>query len=300
MLRQEMLALGLAAGMTASALAAQSYRPPPASATLLERMDFASAVPVDEAYRREFTACDGALPGAAGKDHFRGVDLRLPGVPEARQHYLCSRDPSEVRALLRLPDGAVLWDSKMALDVDGSWAAWHGLPGATDQKHTSYKWPGSRDRDARAAQIDPDRIPYVVIPMDGKSALTGPAAPALGRAFSEKTMLRLGDMGVAILGDRWTPVLIGDGGPFMRVGEGSSRVFEALGESRCRRWNADRTACVGVGGAYPYRNSGVSRGVLFILYPGSRDAGMTPANAIGRMCAFARSKLGMAGGSTCP
>lgn len=290
----------LAAGMAPAAPPAQDYRPPATSAALLASVDFGAAAPLDAAYHGQFTACDGSAPGAVGRDRFAGVDLRLPDVPESRQYYLCSRDPSNVRALLRLRDGAILWDSKMALDVDGSWAAWNGLPGATDQKHTSYKWPGSRNRDAREAQLDPDRIPFVVIPTNGVSKLSGAAAPALGRAFSEKTGLALGDMGVAIYRDRWTPVLIGDGGPFMRLGEGSSRVFEALGESRCRLWDAAGTTCVGPGRAYPYRNSGIGSGVVFIVYPRSRDPGLTPGNAIARLCAFARSKLGLTGGSTCP
>ncbi len=45
----------------------------------------------------------------------------------------------------------------------------------------------------------------------------------MGRMFADKTGLRLGDMGVVVYKDRWTPVLIADGGPFMRLGEGSEQ-----------------------------------------------------------------------------
>ena len=299
MLRTIVCAFAVLLAVSARAQVSASYSPPPSSASLLSRINLSAAAPLDAAYEREFVACDGSLPGAVGKDYFGGFNLRRPGVPSSQQYYLCSRDPNNVRALLRLADGGILWESKMALDVDGSWAAWNGLPGATDLKRTAYTWPGATDRQARTAQIDPDRIPYVVIPTDGKASLTGSRSRALGRAFGLKTGLKMGDMGVAIYRDRWTPVLIGDGGPFMRLGEGSSRVFEALGQTRCRRWNADRTTCVGTGGAYPYINAGISRGVIFILYPGSRDPALRPSNAVARLCAFARQKLSLRGGATC-
>lgn len=279
---------------------AQDYVPPEASAGRLKGVDFSAAVPVDEAYRHAFVACDGANDLATGKDHFLEFDLTLAGVPAAKQYYLCSRDPSQVKALLRLADGGIYWDSKMALDVDGSWAAWNGRPGATDLKETAYKWPGSANASAQSAQIDPDRIPYIVMPTAGLRKITGDKSKAMGRMFADKTGLRMGDMGVVIYKDGWTPVLIGDGGPFMRLGEGSSRVFEAIGETRCKTWSEDGQTCTGAGNVYPYKNYGLSKDVIFILYPGSRQADITPANAIEKMCAFAKEKLGLEGGRMCP
>ncbi len=243
----------LLASLAFATLASQglAYDPPETSADLLTGVDFSAAVPLDESYRREFVACDGGNAGQGEKDHFLGFDLKLPNVPASKQYYLCSRDPSNVKALLRLTDGAIYWHSKMALDVDGSWAAWNGLPGATDLKETSYKWPGSPNSSAQSAQIDPDRIPYIVMPRSGVSKITGSKSGEMGRMFAAKTGLRLGDMGVVVYKDHWTPVLIGDGGPFMRLGEGSSRVFEAIGESRCKKWSDDGQTCIGPGNVYP-------------------------------------------------
>jgi hypothetical protein len=132
------------------------------------------------------------------------------------------------------------------------------------------------------------------------STLTGAASGALGREFGEGTGLKLGDMGVVVFGDKWTPVMIADGGPFMRLGEGSSRVFEALGESRCKKWSNDGLTCVGPGHVYPYRNFGLERNVIFILYPNSRAEDISPANAASKICAFAKAKLGLTGGAMCP
>jgi hypothetical protein len=262
------------------------YVPPAASAALLGAVDFRNAVPIDEDYRAQFASCD-------RNNVFRGFGLT--------GHYRCASDPSNVKALLRLPNGGVYWESKMALDVDGAWAAWNGLAGATDQKFTSYRWPNVANANSRAAQIDPDRFPFIVIPSDGIRSITGAAAPGLGAEFATRTRLSMPDMGVVIYKNRWTPAFIADGGPFMRLGEGSSAVFEHLGISRCIQWSADRTHCVGPGNnRYPYRDFGVDRGVIFIVFPGSGRRDMTAANALAVLCEHARMKLGLTGSSACP
>jgi hypothetical protein len=287
----------LFSSLAARAPFAEAYTAPEASQHLLAG-HLAESQPLNEDYRLQFVACDSGVRGIGAKDHFHGHSLRLRRTLEDRQYYLCSRDPSNVSALLKLRDGAVFWDSKMALDVDGSWAAWNGVPGATDLKETSYKWRNVSDKRSRAAQVDPDRIPFVVMPMAGLARITGTASTRLGKEFSTHTGIRLGDMGVVIYRDRWTPVFVADGGPFMRLGEGSSRVFEAIGASRCKRWNADKTQCIG-NGAYPYRNFGLAREVLFIIYPGSASDSITADNAIETLCTFAKNKLQLTGGAVC-
>jgi hypothetical protein len=287
------------------AAVAQTHVPPAASADLLRGVDFSKAKPVDEEYRKQFVACDGDAPGEVGKNKFRGFTLS--------GNYRCSTDPSRIKVLLKLADGAIYWESKMALDVDGSWAAWSGTKWTnsqgqviktTDLCGTSLKWgpvPGGNDCKHPEAQVDPDRFPFVVIPTNGIKKITGDAHTKLGAEFRDKTGLDMRDIGVAILKGKWTPVFIADGGPFMRLGEGSPRVFEAFGESRCKKWSGDGKRCVGPGGTvYPYRNFGVSKDVVFILYPKSGKADMTLDNAIARICDFAREKLGLTGSPNCP
>jgi hypothetical protein len=279
---------------------ALAYEPPEVWKPLLSSVDFSTAKTLDEGYRQQFDACDHGVVGVGAKDHFRGHSLIILGKPKDKQYYLCSSDPSNVDALLKLKDGGIFWQSKMALDVDGSWAAWNGA-GPTDQKETSLKWSDIADKRSQAAQINPDQIPFVVMPMDGIKKLTGSASGGLGKEFAQKTNLQLGDMGIVVYKDKWTPVIVADGGPFMRLGEGSSRVFESIGQSRCKKWSSDNTFCVGQGNhAYPYRNFGIEGGVGFILYPGSKAADMTSANALTKMCAFAKSKLNLSGGAACP
>jgi hypothetical protein len=304
----------IAAGVTiwATANAQDPYAPPKESLPLLNKVDFTKAVPLNETYRNKFVRCDAEGSDKSGKDKFKHpsgkeeYDLVKP--------YLCSDDRSRVKALLKLADGAIYWDSKMALDVDGSWAAWGGTKWVnakgeqiktTDQCGTSMKWKenpkGKKDCTFPEGQVDSDRFPFAVIPTSGVEKITGDDHEAVGAEFRDITKLKMRDMGVIIYGSKWTPAFIADGGPFMRLGEASARAFKNLGEDRCRKWNGDGTRCVGPNGKlYPYVNSGVKERVIFILYPGSGLADMTPENAIATICAFAKNKLDLTGGEGCP
>lgn len=291
------LCFGLSLTFVASCASAAPHEPPKASKDLLKDVDFAAAVPVDDDYRRQFSTCDET-------DIFRG--FRLGG------YYRCTTDPNHLRGLFKLKDGGIYWESKMALDVDGSYAAWGGVKwknsqgvviDTTDQCGTSMKWKPDGDKPCKHpdAQVDSDRFPFVVMPMAGIRKITGNRARLIGSEFASKTGLALRDMGVVIYKDKWSPVFIADGGPFMRLGEGSARLFEALGETRCKKWNNDGSHCVGPGHyEYPYRNFGLSANVVFILYPGSGKPSMTPDGAISEICAFAKQKLKLTGSATCP
>ena len=83
----------------------------------------------------------------------------------------------------------------------------------------------------------------------------------------------------------------------LRLGEGSARVFEEIGQSRCRRWAGTR--CVGTGSGYPYRNMGIGSGVTFIIVPGSARRDITAATAKTRLCSFARERFGLTGSAYC-
>lgn len=271
------------------AIAASDYRPPARSQALLNSVDFSRAMPINERYRGEFLRCEGRGPK---RNKFEGYPLSLPDSDD----YLCTNDPSHFQAFRKLPNGAVFWHSKMALDLDGSWASWHAR-GPTDQQTTSIQWPEVDDKDSEEAQIDPDKIPYIVIPASVPKRLHA-AVPKererkrLGGEFSKLSGIRFWDMGIVIYRDRWSPVIVADGGPFMRIGEAASRVFENLGESRCRKWSDDGGRCIGIEGEQPYDNRGLDdANALYIVWPGSRNSSLNKENAVQKLCAFARSKL---------
>src|ERR1043166_2854506 len=129
------------------------YSPPGSSAQVLARINFETAAPVDESYRAEFDRC-------ATQKKFK--TQTMTGFRK------CSSDKNRVKALLRFPNGAIFLESKLSLDIDGSWKACNSA-GATDQCPTWFKW---RDRSGVAANVDADKYPYVAIPIarpDGSS-----------------------------------------------------------------------------------------------------------------------------------
>lgn len=249
------------------------YQPPGRSAAALAGIPFTKAQPVDEGYRQEFTECDRT-------NRFRGQTM-----PSFRK---CSGDPNNVRALLRFPDGTVFFDSKLSLDIDGSWLACKGSGAPTSQCPTSFNWPirVSRPGQEHERFVDPDNVPYVVIP-------TTNLAGRSDREFRQLTGVELGDLGVVVYGDVIVPVMVADGGPHNKLGEGSSRLHELVGADKCRtgqrrndgtrlpiakRWTSD-TYCLN------YRNASEPHSVLTFIFPGTRReiAGLGPAPALSRI-----------------
>jgi hypothetical protein len=223
------------------------YAPPPASAEALRGINFAGARSVDEAYRAEFDRCD-------RENVFESV--RMTGFRK------CSSDPNRARALLKFPNGAIFIESKLGLDIDGSKKACSD-PGSADQCSTWFEWP---DLPKPARFVDSDKFPYVVIPIAGLGGRDD-------REFRDKTGIGKGDLGVVVFKDKVVPVLVGDGGPHNKLGEGSAALFKALGEDRCRQVGGD-------GHCERYHDVSIDGKVLFFLFPGSRIAGLTPDNAL--------------------
>ncbi len=225
------------------------YSPPAASMMVLEGINFAGATPVDESYRAEFDRCD-------RENIFKGK--RMTNFRK------CTNDPNRVKALLRFTDRTVFFESKLSLDIDGSFKACHS-PGLADQCPTWFEWPALG---LPARYVDSDKYPFMVIP------ISGPDGPS-STEFRDRTGIRKGDLGVVIFKDKVVPVFVADGGPHNKLGEGSAALFAALGESRCRRTLG--------GHCESYRDVSIPRGVLFFLFPDSKIEGLTPANALGKI-----------------
>ncbi len=199
--------------------------------------------PIDESYRREFARCDTT-------EHFRGHATRG-----------CRDDPNAVTALRRLPDGAIAYTSKLAVDLDGSRFACGPHHGRMDQCPTSLMLTDARGRDV---PVDADAIPYVVIPEAGPADVAG--------EFARLTGVGVGDFGVVIAHGRTVPVIVADTGPYAKLGEGSLALHRALGRELCAHRDAhgpcDRVVA-------PMESIG--GGVTTILFPGTARSDLTPA-----------------------
>lgn len=207
--------------------------------------------PIDEGYLAEFSRCDRS-------DEFRGVKLPWKNARGQTVYYGCRSDPNRVTAFGR-HNGAVILEAKLGVDLDGSWYACN-TPGMTDLCDTSLMLDGGR------RPTNSDRIPYVVIPVRGPTA-------ALGREFRDTTGVRMGDFGMAIYGETLVPVIVADGGPFNKLGEGSIALHRKFGQELCRTRNA-----AGECSAIVRPLSSISQGVTVVIFPGSARRDLTTAN----------------------
>jgi len=192
---------------------------------------------LDEVYRSQFASCD--------RDNtFHGVLLKPP--------HGCKTDPSRLTKLERIAAGAgkpeaIVYVSKLAWDRDGSSFAC-STPGHTDQCATSYMLnpteavpcPGAAGTRPPCVPVDADRIAYVAIPAAGPVSIRP-------REFRDKSGVGFGDFGVVIANGKMVPVIVADGGPANKIGEGSTALLNALSSN-----GKTRT---------------IASGVTFILFP---------------------------------
>jgi hypothetical protein len=199
--------------------------------------------PIDEAYRREFGRCD-------REDRFRGHPA-----------HGCRDDPNAVTALRRLPDGAIAYTAKLAVDLDGSPFACGPDHGRMDQCPTSLMLPG---RDGREVPVDADAIPYVVIPEAGPADVQG--------EFARLTGVGVGDFGVVVARGHVVPVIVADTGPYAKLGEGSLALHRALGRELCVRRDPAGNCRRVVDPMDSIRGD-----VTTVIFPGTARHGLTPA-----------------------
>lgn len=216
-------------------------------------IDFSRASPIDEDYRQQFTDCD---------EHnvFRG---------EVMQGFRrCSGDKNNLTRLVRfppipgLPGDVIAFTSKLGVDYDGSFVA-ANTPGMTDQKDTSLELAGPN---GKPVPTDSDTVSYVVMPNAGN------ADPGIRKEFAARTRTSLGNVGIVVFQDHVIPVVVADGGPYNKIGEGSMALHRALGTELCLVRNSD-----GVCTKVNENPSSISGGVTTIIFTGSSVADATAA-----------------------
>ncbi len=223
------------------AATSQAYQPPGKSTTLVSGINFKKAKELDKQYKSSFDECD-----KTGRK--------------------CFSDPNKLKALLRFDDNAVFFDSKMALDLDGSYVGCNcgNNMGLSDQCSTSYFWktfPTAYDTTDKKDRckfyknqdfVDSDKIPFIVIPKGFGSHFK----------INNKAVDFIGDFGIVIYKDKLIPVIVADGGPDFRIGEGSAALFRAVGEERCGIFDGEQCA--------KFKNFGIDKNVLFFVFPNSK------------------------------
>jgi hypothetical protein len=215
--------------------------------------------PISESYRAKFDTCDRT-------DRFGTVQFPIRNAKGGIRWFGCRTDPSRLSRFVEVPAAgssqrAVIFVAKLAHDLDGSPRACSGAHGPTDQCGTSLmldptpRHPCVIPASGRAScvPVNADEIPYVVLPVAAPPGIDA-------REFRRLSGLDFGDYGVVIANGRTMPVIVADGGPAYKIGEGSTALLSALSSD-----GRPRT---------------IASGVTFILFPGSRDprSSLSPDN----------------------
>lgn len=233
----------------ATASLQHSYQPAKASINAVQGVDF-SGDPTGPEFRQKFAEFDAA-------------SLRCQ-----QEHRKSCHERNMNTTLLRLRDGSIFFDAKLAVDADGS-SYWKSLPRSrrgTNSPNTSLRYP-MKGRPS----IDPDHVPYIVIP---------------GGAFPKTLKVTVGDVAVVVYEKRLAYAVVGDIGPANQIGEGSLLLHANLEHPACRTRNS-------AGQCITIINQSIDSGVMFFIFPETHCSlleGLTPENINERIKEIASSR----------
>ncbi|WP_144063542.1 glycoside hydrolase family 75 protein [Caballeronia insecticola] len=185
----------------------------------------------------------------------------------------CSTDPNRVASVVQFADKTVAFKAKAAVDADGSPAACGPQKSATDQCQTWFTYGAGSTRHF----IDAEQVPFVVVPLD---------APSGSISFMKSTGIGKGDLAVVIRGNQCAFGVVGDAGPYFRLGEASVAAHAELGNPQCAGSERPCTRLRGGGGGV-----GIGSNVTYIVFPHSRPASLTAENIVQVTTAGAKERL---------
>lgn len=190
-------------------------------------------------WQRLYDDCDAT-------DTFAGQALPL----HAGKRLRCSNDPNRVAMVSKYPGGTILFKAKMSVDADGS-----PVIGGSGWPNNVQTWltfdPGSAGHFVNA-----EEVPFIVVPL---------AVPGMQISFRQDTGIGKGDLAVVVRGGQCSFGVVGDAGPWFRLGEASLRTHADLGNPQCL-----------VPGQHPCQKLrggsgvGLPSGVSYLVFPGTR------------------------------
>lgn len=188
-------------------------------------------------------------------------------VPDWNEYSGCVHDSGY--AFPHAPVPALFYEAKFAIDADGVAPEAGGDP--TGQGNTTLHDQNDRPLDSR-------NYPFIVLPLNQQTARDGRILKISGRTVAQMGA-QLGDLGVALFKNgQIVPVIYGDRGPALKLGEGSMMVARALGIN-------DDPVRGGID------EGEIPPGIVHLVFPGSTDA---PHNSTRRTAAdVARDALAL-------
>lgn len=200
--------------------------------------------------------------GAEFRSLYNECDLsdtfaRSPLPKRAGQPAKCSTDPNQVRQLVRFPDGTILFDAKAAVDADGSPVSCGPRKSDSDQCQTWLTY----DTGSPHAYVDAEQVPFVVVPG---------SMPGSDISFMKVTGIGKGDLALIMYRDRCVISIVGDLGPYFRLGEISLAAHRAVKNEQCR--GPERPCQRLVNGG---NGKGLASGVRYVVFPQTRPIPLT-------------------------
>lgn len=162
----------------------------------------------------------------------------------------CSTDRNRVGHVTKYPDGTIIFTAKMAVDADGS-----PVIGGSGWPNNVQTWL-TFDNGSTTHFVNAEEVPFVVVPI---------AVPGTTISFQRDAGIGKGDLAVAFIDGKCSFGVVGDAGPWFRLGEASLRTHEELGNPQCA--TPGERPCQRL-----RRGSGVGIGsnVTYLIFPGSR------------------------------
>jgi hypothetical protein len=234
--------------ISAGAMAQTGYKPPVASAEEVSGIDFGTSQSLP-ALQARFSACDRT-------DVCDGKVLKAP--------YKCSGDPSRNTTVLKLKGDVIFYDAKMAIDADGSVLS--KARTGTNLPETAWHYPtASHD------SVDAEHVPYIVLSKEFVAAKYA--------NLREGITIQPGDIAAVVYNGQVRYALVADTGPACKIGEGSMKLHDELGNKAC--------AVMGPNGICSRAsNRGIPKDVMFFIFPHTAaliSDGLTPANINDRL-----------------
>ncbi|NOS75505.1 MAG: hypothetical protein HOP36_13445 [Methyloglobulus sp.] len=181
----------------------------------------------------------------------------------------CTTDKNNVKRVVQFQDKTVLFEAKAAVDADGSPVSCGSNRSKTDQCETWLTY----DSVSSKKYIDSEQVPFVVIPsaspiFDKKNSLSNVS-------FMRSTGIGKGDLAVAIYRGNCSFGIVGDLGPYFRLGEMSIASHSELKNPQCIDNEKPCKRLVAGGGG-----RGIPSSVTYIIFPGTRPKPLTAENII--------------------
>lgn len=190
-------------------------------------------------WKRLYDDCDAS-------NTFAGQALPL----HAGKRMRCSTDPNRVALVSKYPGGTIVFKAKMSVDADGS-----PVIGGSGWPNNVQTWL-TFDTGSAEHFVNAEEVPFIVVPL---------AVPGTQISFRQDTGIGKGDLAVVVRGEQCSFGVVGDAGPWFRLGEASLRTHADLGNPQCL-----------VPGQHPCQKLrggsgvGLPSGVSYLVFPGTR------------------------------